>query len=55
MDLIIYPIPIRPDMDAQVQVPTDLTKAEAEKISRVILALADGEQPRAPKLNTQEG
>lgn len=38
-DMMIYPIEIRPGVVAQVRVPVDLTKPEAEKIARVVLAL----------------
>ena len=38
--LVVFPIPIREDVVAQVKVPYDLTKAEAEKIVRVVMALA---------------
>lgn len=43
-DWIIYPIEVRPGVFARVQAPRDLTKYEAEKIGRVVLALGDGEQ-----------
>lgn len=39
-DLVVFPIPIRPDVVAQVKIPHDLTKEEAEKIARVVMALA---------------
>lgn len=42
-DAIIYPIELRPGVYAKVQAPTDMTKSEAEKISRVVLALGNGE------------
>lgn len=35
-----FPIPLRPGVIAQVKIPHDLTKDEAERISRVVLALA---------------
>lgn len=38
-DLYIVPIPIRPDMVAQLQIPRDLTAKEAKKIARVVIAL----------------
>ena len=41
----IVPVPIRPDLVAQVLVPFDLTKAEARKIGAVLLALAKDEDP----------
>lgn len=39
-DQIIYPIPLRPGVAATVKVPKDLTRDEAEKIARVLVALA---------------
>ena len=39
-ELVVFPIAIREDVVAQVKVPRDLTKAEAEKIARVVMALA---------------
>jgi len=41
----VVPVPIRPHLVAQVQVPFDLTKAEARKIGAVLLALAKDEEP----------
>jgi hypothetical protein len=38
---IIVPIAIRDDTEARLQIPVDLTHAEAEKISRVVLAYGD--------------
>lgn len=38
--LIVFPVPIRQDTVAQVKVPYDLTQEEAEKICRVVMALA---------------
>jgi len=38
--MVNFPIPIREDLTAQVKVPHDLTKEEAEKICRVVMALA---------------
>lgn len=40
MSLIVLPIPLRPDVIVQIHIPHDLTKAEAEKISRIVLAMA---------------
>jgi hypothetical protein len=40
----LIPIPIRPGLDAVVQVPFDLTVQEAEKIARVVVAIATGER-----------
>lgn len=40
MSPIVFPIPIRPGVVVQVQMPTDLTRGEAEKAVRVIKALA---------------
>lgn len=38
----VYPIPIREDATVRIHgLPADLTKAEAEKIARVVMALAD--------------
>jgi len=39
----VYPIEIRPGVVVRVHAPRDLTKAEAEKVGRVMLALGDGE------------
>lgn len=36
----VYPVPIRSGMEAMLHLPNDLTKAEAEKICRVVMALA---------------
>lgn len=41
MDPIVFPIPIRPGVIVQVQVPCDLTSKEAAKVARVVEALAD--------------
>lgn len=38
--ITVYPVPLRPGFSAQVQLPDDMTTAEAEKICRVIMALA---------------
>jgi len=40
IELVVFPIPLRDDIVAQVKVPYDLTKEEAEKIARVVMALA---------------
>jgi hypothetical protein len=46
----IIPIQIRPDLVVRVQgIPHDLTKAEAEKISRVVLALSSALTPEGGK------
>lgn len=34
-------IPIRPDAEIAVQFPRDITKAEAEKVARVLAAYAE--------------
>ena len=39
----VYPIPIRDNMVAILNLPNDLTRAEAEKICAVIMALAKSE------------
>lgn len=39
-ELVVFPVPIRDDVIAQVKVPHDLTKEEAEKIARVVMAFA---------------
>lgn len=44
VDCIVYPIEIRSGVTVRLQLPRDLTKAEAEKIGRVVLALGDGER-----------
>lgn len=36
----VIPIPLRPNVTAFVHIPLDLTKREAEKIARVVLAYA---------------
>ena len=42
----ILPVPIRPDLVVYIQnLPLDLTAAEARRISRIVLALADEEAP----------
>lgn len=38
--MTVLPIPLRPGVIAQVHIPDDLTKTEAEKISRIVLAMA---------------
>ena len=35
-----FPVPLRDDFVAKVSIPSDLTKEEAEKICRVVMALA---------------
>jgi hypothetical protein len=50
-EFIVCPIPLRHDVIAQVHVPHDLTKAEAEKIARIIVAMAVIEKTVAPKLS----
>lgn len=40
IEFVNFPVPLRRDVTAQVRVPTDLTKEEAEKIARVVMALA---------------
>ena len=37
----IIRIPIRPGVEVAVQYPLDLTRPEAEKVARVIVAFAD--------------
>lgn len=39
-DPIIYPVPLREGVVAKLQLPRDLTEEEAEKIARVVMALA---------------
>lgn len=39
----IIPIAIREDFIVRVHVPLDLTKAEAEKVGRVVVAWVDAE------------
>jgi hypothetical protein len=39
-DPIIYPIPLREGVIAKLQIPRDLTKEDADKIARVVMALA---------------
>lgn len=38
---LLFPIAIREDVTVNVHMPTDMTKAEAEKVARVILAHAN--------------
>ena len=40
MSAVAYPIPLRDNFIAELRLPIDLTKAEAEKLGRVLLALA---------------
>lgn len=40
MDPILVPIPIRPDLVVQVQMPVDISRKEAERVARVVAALA---------------
>ena len=43
---LVIPVPIRPDVIVRlVDIPHDLTKAEAERIARIVIAMAvpDGE------------
>lgn len=37
---LLFPIAIRKDVTINVHMPTDLTKAEAEKVARVVMAYA---------------
>ena len=39
-NLVSIPVPIRPGLCAQIRIPHDLTKEEAEKIARMAMALA---------------
>ena len=41
----LFPIAIREDVTVNVHMPTDMTKAEAEKVARVILAHAAQDTP----------
>lgn len=46
---VVYPIPIRPGLIVRIaNLPDDLTKAEAEKIAAVVMALAEGNAGVAP-------
>jgi len=40
-DPVIYPIPLSETRAAKLQLPRDLTKDEAEKIARIVRALAE--------------
>ncbi|WP_287941403.1 hypothetical protein [Aquamicrobium sp.] len=40
MDPIVVPIPIRPDLVVKVQMPIDISRQEAERVARVVAALA---------------
>lgn len=42
--LTVFPVPIRKNTIAQVHIPSDLTKEEAEKICRVVMAFAVDKQ-----------
>lgn len=37
---VVIPIPLRPDLTVRVQIPRDLKRTEAEKVARVVAALA---------------
>jgi hypothetical protein len=41
IEMINYPIELRPGVVAQIRVPASLTHAEAEKIIRVVRALGE--------------
>ena len=38
--IIVYPVPLRPDVVVRLHMPANLTKEEAEKIANVIKAFA---------------
>lgn len=40
-DPIIFPIPLGEDRSAKLQLPRDLTREEAEKIARIVMALTE--------------
>lgn len=42
-DPVIYPVELREGVVAKLHLPRDMTKAEAEKIARVVMALAPAE------------
>jgi hypothetical protein len=42
-EIIVFPIPIRPDIVVQVQMPVDLTSAEGKRVARVVAAMATTE------------
>lgn len=44
-EFIVVPIQIREDVRVDVRIPVDLTKAEAERIARVVLAYAEPGEP----------
>lgn len=46
----IIPIPLRPDYVARVQLPLDLTAAEARKVAAVVLAYAKPGDGQCDKL-----
>lgn len=46
-DPIIVPIALKDGRIAKLQLPRDISKEEAEKIARVVLAFADIEQKDA--------
>ncbi len=43
-DPVIYPIQLKDGRVAKLQLPRNLSKEEAEKIARVVIALADEEK-----------
>lgn len=38
---VLFPIAIREDLTVHVHLPTDITRPEAEKVARVVLAHAE--------------
>lgn len=42
-DMLIIPLQIRDDLIVKIQIPKDLTKAEATEAARVVRALASQE------------
>lgn len=46
-DQFTVPVPLRPDVIAQLQLPHDLTTAEASRIGLVVLALAVDALPKS--------
>jgi hypothetical protein len=49
-EIIVFPIPIRPDIVVQVQMPVDLTAAEGKRVARVVAAMP---QPK-PSLRVED-
>lgn len=40
--LLMVPYPLRPDFVATVEIPRNMTPQEADRLAKMVLALADG-------------